>query len=103
MYFFLFFFKFTLANSRSIKKQLVILSYLFLFYSKKLHFPESALCEFERVKPQLSQSFTRGAHPNSNSRPAVQTSNPLPSPILLGENILLAYVAPSSQVLMYAK
>jgi hypothetical protein len=33
----------------------------------------------EGVKPQLSQALTRGAHPDSNSRPAVQISNPLPS------------------------
>ena len=33
----------------------------------------------ERVKPRLSQTLTRGARPDSNSRPAVQISNPLPS------------------------
>jgi len=33
----------------------------------------------ERVKPRLSQALTRGARPDSNSRPAVQISNPLPS------------------------
>jgi len=33
----------------------------------------------EGVKSRLSQALTRGAHPNSNSRPAVQISNLLPS------------------------
>jgi len=33
----------------------------------------------EGVKPQLSQALTRDARPDSNSRPAVQISNPLPS------------------------
>jgi hypothetical protein len=33
----------------------------------------------EEVKPRLSQALTRGARPDSNSRPAVQISNPLPS------------------------
>jgi len=33
----------------------------------------------EGVKPRLSQVLTRNARPDSNSRPAVQISNPLPS------------------------
>jgi len=33
----------------------------------------------EGVKLWLSQAHTRGAHPDSNSRPAVQISKPLPS------------------------
>jgi len=33
----------------------------------------------EGVKSQLSQALTRRARPNSNSKPAVQISNPLPS------------------------
>jgi len=33
----------------------------------------------ERVKPRLSQALTKGARPDSNSRPAVQISSPLPS------------------------
>jgi len=33
----------------------------------------------ERVKPRLSQALTRGARPDSNLRPAVQISSPLPS------------------------
>jgi hypothetical protein len=33
----------------------------------------------EGVKPWLSQALTRGARPDSNSRAAVQISNPLPS------------------------
>jgi hypothetical protein len=31
----------------------------------------------ERVKPRLFQALTRGARPDSNSRPAVQISSPL--------------------------
>jgi hypothetical protein len=31
----------------------------------------------ERVKPRLSQTLTRDARPDSNSRPVVQISNPL--------------------------
>jgi len=42
--------------------------------SRKAHFVGSG----EGVKPQLSQVLTRGARPDSNSRPAVQISNPLP-------------------------
>jgi len=30
------------------------------------------------VKPRLSPALTRGSRPDSNSRPAVQISNPLP-------------------------
>jgi hypothetical protein len=41
---------------------------------RKAHFVGSG----ERVKPRLSQALTRGARPDSNSRPAVQISNPLP-------------------------
>jgi len=33
----------------------------------------------EQVKPQLSQALTRDARPDSNSRPAMQISSPLPS------------------------
>jgi len=33
----------------------------------------------EGVKLWLSQAFTRDARPDSNSRPAIQISNPLPS------------------------
>jgi hypothetical protein len=32
----------------------------------------------ERIKPRLSQALTRGARRDSNSRPAVQISSPLP-------------------------
>jgi len=32
----------------------------------------------EGVKPRLSQALTRGARLDSNLRPAVQISNPLP-------------------------
>jgi len=42
---------------------------------RKLHFVGPG----ERVKPRLSQALTRGARPDSNSRPAVQISSPLPS------------------------
>jgi len=37
------------------------------------------------VKPQLSQTLTRGACPDSNSRPAVQISNLLPLRYTLGD------------------
>jgi len=43
--------------------------------SRKAHFVGLG----EGVKPRLSQALTRGARPDSNSRPAVQISNPLPS------------------------
>ena len=33
----------------------------------------------ERVKSRLSQALIRDARPDSNSRPAVQISSPLPS------------------------
>jgi len=33
----------------------------------------------EGVNSRLSQALTRGVRPDSNSRPAVQISNPLPS------------------------
>jgi hypothetical protein len=42
---------------------------------RKAHFVGSG----EQVKPRLSQALTRGARPDSNSRPAVQISSPLPS------------------------
>jgi hypothetical protein len=41
--------------------------------SRKAHFVGSG----ERVKPRLSQAFTRGARPDLNSRPAVQISSSL--------------------------
>ena len=43
--------------------------------SRKAHFVGPG----ERVKPRLSQALTRGARPDSNTRPAVQISIPLPS------------------------
>jgi hypothetical protein len=42
---------------------------------RKRHFVGSG----EGVKPRLSQTLTRDARPDSNSRPAVQISNLLPS------------------------
>ena len=42
---------------------------------RKAHFMDPG----ERVKPRLSQALSRGARPDSNSRPTVQISNPLPS------------------------
>jgi len=45
------------------------------FTSRKAHFVDPG----ERVKPRLSQTFTRGARPDSNSRPIVQISNPVSS------------------------
>jgi len=43
--------------------------------SRKAHFMGPG----ERVKPRLSQALTKGARPDSNSRPAVQISSPLSS------------------------
>ena len=43
--------------------------------SRKVHFVGSG----ERVKPRLSQAFTRNACPDSNSRPVMQISSPLTS------------------------
>jgi len=46
------------------------------------------------VKSRLSQAFTRGARLDSNSRPTMQISNPLPSATLLRDNLkgnLIAY------------
>jgi hypothetical protein len=45
----------------------------------------------EGVKPRLSQALTRGARPDSNSRPAVQISNPLPSPYIKKTKINYEY------------
>jgi hypothetical protein len=42
---------------------------------RKVHFMGPG----KRVKPRLSQTLTRGARPDSNSRSAVQISSPLPS------------------------
>jgi len=42
---------------------------------RKAHF----VGQGERVKPQLSHALTRDARSDSNSRPAVQISSPLPS------------------------
>jgi hypothetical protein len=44
-------------------------------HPRKVHFVGLG----ERLKPQLSQALTRDARPDSNSRPAVQISSPLPS------------------------
>jgi hypothetical protein len=44
-------------------------------HSRKVHFMGPG----ERVKPRLSQTLTRGARPDSNSRPAVQILNSLSS------------------------
>jgi hypothetical protein len=43
--------------------------------SRKVYFVGSS----KRVKSRLFQAFTRDARPDSNLRPAVQISNPLPS------------------------
>jgi hypothetical protein len=43
--------------------------------SQKAHFMGPG----EQAKLRLSQTLTRGARPDSNSRPAVQISSPLPS------------------------
>jgi len=41
----------------------------------------------ERVKSRLSQALTRDTRPDSNSRPAVQILNPLPSRYALREQL----------------
>jgi len=43
--------------------------------SRKTHFVDPG----KRIKPRLSQALTRSARPDSNSRPAMQISSPLPS------------------------
>jgi hypothetical protein len=45
---------------------------MIFFYSRKPH-PRKVHFEGpgERVKPRLSQAFTRGARPDSNSRPVM--------------------------------
>ena len=55
-------------------------SKLFFYYLRKSHLQKAYFVgPGERVKPRLSQALTRGARPDSNSRPAVQISSPLPS------------------------
>ena len=41
----------------------------------------------KRIKPWLFQALTRGACPDSNSRPAVQISSPLPSRYIPGSTL----------------
>jgi hypothetical protein len=54
--------------------------FFFFFFLKKPTFQKTYFVgPGERVKFWLSQALTRGARPDSNSRPAVQISNPLPS------------------------
>jgi len=50
---------------------------------RKAHFVDLG----ERVKPRLSQTLTRDARLDSNSRPAVQISNPLPSRYVSWEHL----------------
>jgi len=63
------------------KKSRCCITFFFFFWiqgnptSRKVHFVGSG----ERVKPRLSQTLTRSACPDSNSRPAVQISSPLSS------------------------
>jgi len=59
----------------------LILLYTYIFFlfeetsfPRKIHFVDPG----ERVKPQ-SQALIRGARPDSNTRPAMQISNPLSS------------------------
>ena len=75
--------------SESVFSSVVIIVFQIIFCVKILFFffwirgnPTSRKTHFvgpgERVKPRLSQTLTRSARPDSNSRPAVQISNPLP-------------------------
>jgi hypothetical protein len=59
----------------------VYIVYLLFFWIRGNLIPRKAyfVGPDEGVKFRLSQTFTRGARPDSNSRPAVQISNPLPS------------------------
>jgi len=52
---------------------------IFFFYSRKPYPQKSYFVgPSKRVKPRLSQALTRDARPDSNSRPTVQISSPLP-------------------------
>jgi len=56
------------------------LIFFFFLDSRKPHSPKTHFVDpGEGVKSRLSQALTRDARPDSNSRPAVQISNPLPS------------------------
>ena len=70
------------------KKRSIIYSFFFNFLFKLFFFldsrkPHPRKAHFvgpgKRVKPRLSQALTRGARPDSNSRPAMQISNSLSS------------------------
>jgi len=54
---------------------------IFFFLFEEMSPPQKAhfVGPGEGVKPRLSQALTKDARPDSNSRPAVQISNPLPS------------------------
>jgi len=54
-----------------------LLAFFFLFEETSLPRKAHFVGPDEGVKPWLSQALTRGARPDSNSRPAMQISNPL--------------------------
>jgi hypothetical protein len=53
----------------------------FIFFDSRKPYPRKAyfVSPGKRVKPRLFQALTKGTCPDSNSKPAVQISNPLPS------------------------
>jgi hypothetical protein len=63
-----------------LRSVLAYVVYIFFFGFEETSSPRKAhfVGPDERVKPRLSQVFTRDARPDSNSRPAMQISNPLP-------------------------
>jgi hypothetical protein len=69
----------TFDHSFSMHKQLLVAIFFFWIRgnptSRKAYFVGPG----ERVKPRLSQVLTRGARPDSNSRPAVEILSPLSS------------------------
>jgi hypothetical protein len=71
----------------------------FFFDSRKPH-PWKAyfVGPGERVKPRLFQALTRGTRPDSNSRPTVQISSPLPSRHAPCVNGLKANLLSTSQI-----
>jgi len=75
-----------LCSSKTIDEYLYYTEVIFFLFEEtsthqKAHFVGSG----EGVKPRLSQALTRGARPDSNSRPVMQISNPLPSRYALGD------------------
>jgi hypothetical protein len=65
-----------------INEKIIRIKYIYIYiYFLDSRKPQSRKAHFvgpgKEVKLRLSQALTRGARPDSNSRPAVQISNPL--------------------------